>query len=213
LILDEWESVQVWYTGWRVKFSHNLIIQALEGFINSNIKRPTNSKGNIHMKVFKDIISGDEFLSDSYPYVETYNGVCLEVKARYVKKGSDQIAIASDDVIEEDENAPTVIDLVDSFQYNEVTMTQKDIMAWAKPYLAKVAGKLEAAGKPERAVIFKKEATNLLKFIFSKLDEMQTFYGKAYDTDGALCFCYTANADDAGPTFLFFNDGLRVEKF
>jgi len=67
------------------------------------------------MKVFKDIISGDEFLSDSYQYVETYNGACLEVKARYVKKGSDQIMIASDDVIEEDENAPTVIDLVDAF--------------------------------------------------------------------------------------------------
>jgi len=165
------------------------------------------------MKVFKDIISGDEFLSDSYPYVETYNGACLEVKARYVKKGSDQIMIASDDVIEEDENAPTVIDLVDAFQYNEVTMTQKDIMAWAKPYLAKVAAKLEEQGKSERAAIFKKEATNLLKFIFSKIDEMQTFYGKAYDTEGAMCFCYTANPEDSGPTFLFFNDGLRIEKF
>jgi hypothetical protein len=165
------------------------------------------------MKVFKDIISGDEFCSDSYPHTVTYNGACLEVKTRYTKKGSDQIAIASDDVIEEDENAPTVIDLVDSFQFNEVTMTQKDIMAWAKPYLAKVSEKLTAAGKADRVPIFKAEATNLLKFIFSKIDEMQTFYGKAYDCEGALCFCYTANPEDAGPTFLFFNDGLRVEKF
>lgn len=106
------------------------------------------------MKVFKDIISGDEFASDSYPHTVTYNGACLEVKARYTKKGSDQIAIASDDVIEEDENAPTVIDLVDSFQFNEVTMTQKDIMAWARPYLAKVKAKLEAAGNVERAKAF-----------------------------------------------------------
>lgn len=92
-------------------------------------------------------------------------------------------------------------------------MGQKDIMAWAKPYLAKVSEKLIAAGKADRVPIFKAEATNLLKFIFSKMDEMQCFYGKSFNADGAMCFCYTANPEDAGPTFLLFNDGIRVEKF
>jgi hypothetical protein len=165
------------------------------------------------MRVFIDIISGDEFCSDSYPHQFTYEDACLEVKARYQKKGSDQIAIASDDVIEEDSNAVTVIDVVDSFRLTEINMTQKDIMGWAKPYLAKVTEKLIAAGKADRVPIFKKQATELLKFIFSRLDEMQCFYGHKYDTDGALCFCYTADSEDAGPTFLFFNDGLKVEKF
>lgn len=41
------------------------------------------------MKVFKDLISGDELCSDSYPHQLIYDDACLEVKARYVKKGSD----------------------------------------------------------------------------------------------------------------------------
>lgn len=38
------------------------------------------------MRVWKDIISGDEMVSDSYPYSEKYDGACLEVKAKFVTK-------------------------------------------------------------------------------------------------------------------------------
>ena len=71
---------------------------------------------NKQMKVFKDVISGDELCSDSYPHQLIFNDACLEVKARYVKKGNENIAIASDDVFEDDDNAVTVVDIVDSFQ-------------------------------------------------------------------------------------------------
>lgn len=38
------------------------------------------------MKVWKDILSGDEFVSDSYPFVELFDGACLEVKSRLITK-------------------------------------------------------------------------------------------------------------------------------
>ena len=38
------------------------------------------------MKVWKDILSGDEFVSDSYPYAELFDGACLEVKSRLITK-------------------------------------------------------------------------------------------------------------------------------
>ena len=116
-------------------------------------------------------------------------------------------------MIEEDENAPTVVDLVDAFVLNEVTMGKADIMAWAKPYLAKVVEKLTASGKADRVPIFKAEAANIIKFVMSKIDEFQFYYGKGYDPDGALVFSYTADQSDAGPTFLMFADGLKAEKF
>merc|ERR1712166_99975 len=97
-----------------------------------------SNKTNQQMRVFKDLISGDEFCSDSYPHQIIMDGACLEVKARYVKKGGDQIAIASDDIIEEDDDAPNVVDIVDSFQLNEVTLSKKDFAAWIKPFLGKV---------------------------------------------------------------------------
>jgi len=68
------------------------------------------------MLVFKCLFSGDEFVSDSYPHCFTFGDACLEAKGAYVKKGGNQIAIASDDIIEEDDNAPVVVNIVDCFQ-------------------------------------------------------------------------------------------------
>jgi len=36
----------------------------------------------------KDVISGDEMISDSYEPVKIYNDACFEVKAKMVKKGN-----------------------------------------------------------------------------------------------------------------------------
>jgi len=38
--------------------------------------------------VYKDVISGDEMISDSYEPVKIYNDACFEVKAKMVKKGN-----------------------------------------------------------------------------------------------------------------------------
>jgi len=68
------------------------------------------------MKVFICLISGDEMVSDSYPHQFIFNEAALEVQARYKKKGNDFVAIASDDINEDDgADAVTVVDVVDSF--------------------------------------------------------------------------------------------------
>jgi len=170
------------------------------------------NSANKQMKVFKDLISGDEFFSDSYPHVISMNEACYEVTARYVKKGGDQIAIASDDIIEDDNDAPTVIDIVDSFQLNEITFNKKDFGAWAKGYLKTVSAKLVETGKEDRVAGFKTGATELVKFIMSKFDEMQMFCGQKYDMEGAICYAYNKDNEE-NPTFLFFKDGLKEEKF
>ena len=46
------------------------------------------------MRVWTDVFSGDEMLSDSYKLAELHDGACLEVKAKYVTKKSDYVAIA-----------------------------------------------------------------------------------------------------------------------
>ena len=42
------------------------------------------------MRVWKDILSGDEMVSDSYPYAEVFDGAGLEVKATYVSKNENE---------------------------------------------------------------------------------------------------------------------------
>jgi hypothetical protein len=47
------------------------------------------------MKVWKDILSGDEMVSDSYPQTTTFEDACLEVKSRLLtKKANEDFGIA-----------------------------------------------------------------------------------------------------------------------
>ena len=47
------------------------------------------------MKVWKDIISGDEMVSDSYPQQLTMEDACLEVRSRLLtKKANEDFGIA-----------------------------------------------------------------------------------------------------------------------
>lgn len=165
------------------------------------------------MKVFKDVISGDELCSDSYPHKLTCNDACLEVKARYTKKGADQIMIASDDVIEDDEEGETVVDIVDAFKLNEINLSKKDFVAYVKGFLGTVTKNLEANGKAERVPEFKKGATELTKVIMARFDEFQIFTGPSYNMEGALAFAYQKEQEDDGPTFLYFIDSMKEEKF
>ena len=125
-----------------------------------------------NMKVFRDYISGDEFLSDSFPYKFTMEDACIEAKAKYVTKGE------------------TVIDIQDKFGLSEVNgFSKAEFMSWARGYLPKITTRLQAEN-PERVLIFKRGATKLIKLIANKFAKMQLFVGKKMDQEGAFCFAY-----------------------
>lgn len=86
-------------------------------------------------------------------------------------------------------------------------------MAWVKQYLKAIEKKLTAMGKEDRIPGFKQGATELVKLIIARFDEFQFFVGSKYDMEGALVFAYQKNDEDSGPTFLYFRDGLKEEKF
>ena len=85
-------------------------------------------------------------------------------------------------------------------------------MALVKPYLKRVSTWLTEHGKEDRVAGFKQGATEMIKFIVGKFDEMQIFTGSNYDTEAGLAFSYTKDGEE-NPVFLFFNDGLRGEKY
>ena len=85
-------------------------------------------------------------------------------------------------------------------------------MAMLKAYLKRVVGHLNDNGKEDRVQGFKTGATEMIKFIMGKYDEMQIFAGQNMDTEAGLCFSYTKDGEE-NPVFLFFNDGMKEEKF
>ena len=80
-------------------------------------------------------------------------------------------------------------------------------------YLKSLKARLEADGKTERVAPFMKGATQLVKHIIEKYDEVQIFTGETSNWEAGFGYCYQKDQEDAGPTFFFFNDGLKEEKY
>jgi len=166
------------------------------------------------MRVFVDLISGDEFFSDSFPHEVTMNGACIEAKAKYVTKGRETVNIATDEEEEDQGEGETVVDIADKFMLNEVQgFSKAEFMQWVRGYMQKIVAKLTEQGKADRIPEFKKGATELVKLIAGKFSEMQLFVGEKMDYEGAFCFAYQKEQEDEGPTFLFFKDGLKETKY
>lgn len=109
------------------------------------------------MKLFSDVFSGTEVISDSYPFKEVFDGVAVEVKSRMVVKGEDNIDIgcgnafggAGEQEAGGDQNVEKVIDIVDSFNYGETSFDKAGFDAYFKGYMKKLLGHLKNQ-KPDR---------------------------------------------------------------
>ena len=82
-----------------------------------------------------------------------------------------------------------------------------------KALMKKTCGYLKDNDKADRIKPFQKGATEAVKFIMGKFDEMQVFIGAGEEAaDHSLVFSYTKDGE-TDPVFLFFLDGMKEEKF
>ncbi|GMH33237.1 hypothetical protein BSKO_01071 [Bryopsis sp. KO-2023] len=156
------------------------------------------------MIIFEDKISGDEMLSDSYKMEEVHDGFFYEVKGKWVVAGDVEVDIGANPSAEggEDETVdPTqrrVVDVVDGFRLQETGYDKKAFMAYVKPWLAAIAADL-----PEDKVAeFKAKAQPAIKFLVSKIKDLQFFTGESMNADGTMCYAYYPEGS-GDPTFLF----------
>lgn len=110
-------------------------------------------------------------------------------------------------------DAVSVVDIVDAFGLQEITLSKGEFMAYIKTFLPKVKKHLEESGKGDRVATFQKGATQFVKHIVEKFDEVQIYTGREFNTEGGYAYCYYVDQSDAGPTFFFFVDGMKEEKF
>lgn len=180
------------------------------------------------MRVYFDVFSNDEMLSDSYPIVSIHNDVVFEVQSSLTTKGGEKIdigrseatyAIAGaerDDAGDEEDKvedvAESVIDLVDKFGLNITQYTKKEYTVYIKAYMQKLKKHLMETN-PERVDGFQKGATDFIKFVMGRFDEFKFYSGTSYDTEAMYVLsCYKQDSDPA-PVFYFFADGLRHQEY
>jgi hypothetical protein len=167
------------------------------------------------MIIFKDILNGDELLADSYPLNEIEDGFFYEVEGKWQTLTMDDVDIGANPSAEGgDEDGPAddggrkVVDLIESFRLQEQpAYDKKQFMAYVKPWLAKVVEKLPADQKDE----FKTKAQPALKFLLSKIKELQFFLGESLDPEGTMVYAYYKDGG-ASPTFLYPKYALLEQK-
>jgi len=172
------------------------------------------------MKVYYDVFSDDEIISDSFKFEQVFDGVGAEVKARWVVKGVGNIDIGcsnefggkSEDDEGVDDKAEKCIDVVDTFRYTETSYTKEDYTSYIKAYMKKVKAHLEEKNK-DRVAPFMKGAQEMVKWVLGNFKEFQFFMGEKCDPETHLALAYYKNPDDEAPTFVYFMDGLKAKVF
>jgi hypothetical protein len=166
------------------------------------------------MLVYEDKLSGDELCSDSYPQEETCDGCFLEVQGSWKTTGEDEIDIGANPSAEGgdeggvDDNSQKVIDIIDAFQLVEQgEYGKKDLMSYIKGWIGSIMEHIPA----DEQDAFKKRVQPGVKYLVSKVKELQVFTGPSMDPDATMVFAYYKEGA-AAPTFVFFKDALKEIK-
>ncbi|CAI5460954.1 unnamed protein product, partial [Closterium sp. Yama58-4] len=165
------------------------------------------------MLVYQDLISGDELLSDSFEAKEIHNGIFYEVEGKWVVKGGIEVDIGANPSAEGgeeeavEEQSEKVVDIVDTFRLQEQpAFDKKAFAAYLKVYVQKLAGLIPA----ERGQQFRADSPAAVKWLMSKLADLQFFVGESMNLEGSIAYAYYKDGS-ANPTFIYFKDGLKEE--
>ena len=167
------------------------------------------------MLVYQDLLTGDELLSDSFPYGEIENGILWEVDGKWVVQGAIDVDIGANPSAEGggddegvDDQAVKVVDIVDTFRLQEQPpFDKKQFVTFMKRYIKNLSAKLDAEKQEE----FKKNIEGATKYLLGKLKDLQFFVGESMHDDGGLVFAYYKDGA-TDPTFLYFSHGLKEVK-
>merc|ERR1712018_285460 len=171
------------------------------------------------MKIYKDVFSGDELFSDTYPMSLTKD--CLyEVVGKYetrkegevVLEGSNASAEEADEGTEE--SSVSGVDVVLNHQLVETGFgSKKDFTTYLKDYMKKVVKYLEENKRDGEVEDFKKNISAVMKVLLGSFKDLQFFTGESMDPDAMICMClYKEVNGSERPVLMFFKHGLEEEK-
>ncbi|XP_068235905.1 translationally-controlled tumor protein homolog [Palaemon carinicauda] len=167
------------------------------------------------MKVFKDLISGDEMFTDTYKHEIVDDAFYMVVgKNTTVTEGDIQLDGANPSAEEADEgtesSAVSGIDVVMFMRLQETGFgSKKDYLTYMKEYIKSLKSKLEGTPAAEKLPAIQKPLAELLK----KFKDLQFFTGESMNPDGMVVIGDYKEVDgEERPVLYFPLLGLEEEK-
>ncbi|GAB0087824.1 Translationally-controlled tumor protein homolog [Sergentomyia squamirostris] len=172
------------------------------------------------MRIYKDIITGDEMFSDTYKF-KLVDEVMYEVTGKLIqrKQGDVQIDGFNPSAEEADEGTDEAVEsgvdvvlnhrLCESYAFGD----KKSYTAYLKDYMKKLIEKLQEK-HPDQVDTFKNNINKVMKDILGRFKELQFFTGESMDCDGMVAMMeYREINGESVPILMFFKHGLEEEKF
>ncbi|KAF8791654.1 translationally-controlled tumor protein homolog [Argiope bruennichi] len=172
------------------------------------------------MRIFKDLITGDEMFTDSskYKLVDDclYEVECVHVQRR---QGDIQLDGANPSQEDEDEGTEDVVesglDLVLNQRLVETGFSKADYKSYLKTYTKSLQDKWKELGMSDSEISeAKSKFTEAVKKVLPKIGDYQFFMGESSNPDGLIALLdYRENSDGTEtPVMIFFKHGLEEEK-
>ncbi|KAK8725646.1 hypothetical protein OTU49_010664, partial [Cherax quadricarinatus] len=167
------------------------------------------------MKVFKDIITGDEMFTDTYKFESIDDAFYMVVgKNITLSEGNIELEGANPSAEEAEEGTESnVISGIDVVLYMRLQETgfgsKKDYLVYMKDYLKKLKAKLEGTSGADKLIAIQKPLNDVLK----KFKDLQFFTGESMNPEGMVAIGDYKDIDgEERPVFYFPKYGLEEEK-
>ncbi|KAI8850962.1 Mss4-like protein [Chytridium lagenaria] len=160
------------------------------------------------MLLYRDVVSGDEVLSDAFRIIDV-DDIAMEVNCDMVviKEGDVDIGgnpSAEDEAEALEDGAVTVNNVIHTFRLQSTVFDKKSYMTYIKGYMKALKTYL-AEHKPERVPEFEK------KFLRSSRLDYEFYVGESMSPEG-MVLLLNYREDGTTPYFTLFKDGLKIEK-
>ena len=179
------------------------------------------------MIVYRDLISGDEMLSDAFKLQQVVDeeGNPVEglmyCESKMIAKGGDDVDVGCGNAFGggggEDEGVDTSVaqvnNVIDGFQYTETQIgTANDFKGWIKDYMNSIRSALKEKGKgKEKIQEFMALAPGIAKYLLKNFNDLQFFLGPSFCSETMVFSIYPEGA--LTPNFLYIMGGYEAEKF
>ncbi|ORY76067.1 translationally-controlled tumor protein [Protomyces lactucae-debilis] len=166
------------------------------------------------MLLYKDVISGDELISDAYD-LELKDGIVYEADCAMVEVGGENVDIGANASAEEadegtDDTKEKVNNIVYSFKLTPTSFDKKSYMTYIKGYMKKVKAHLQE-NDPDSVAEFEKGAATFVKKVLGNFNDYEFYTGESMNPDGMVALL-NYREDGTTPYFSFFKHALKEEK-
>jgi len=170
------------------------------------------------MRIYKDIITGDEMFTDAYK-MKLVDDVIYEVYGKHTSRTEGDIKIEgfNPSAEEADEGADSVtqsgVDIVMDNRLAETGFSdKKSYTVYLKDYMKKLVSILEERS-PDQVEPFKTNMNKVMKDILGRFKELQFFMGESMEATGMIALLEYRDIDgESVPVMMFFKHGLEEEK-